>query len=289
MRIRHAAQGAKHRAFVMKKRSRSRAKNLGVTLFDESCGAINAIFPYKYEEARYAGTFLSQNVAASGPTRAVDNVIYCFWTGENPLTTNRQRNLNLMKAQNPKTEVVLVTSENLGRYIVADAPLHPAYPWLSLVHRSDFLRGYFMHHHGGGYSDIKKPMGPWLPALRRLDQEPNMWALGYRELSSSMCVQLPGRLGHDIKRYHRSIVGNGAFAFRPGTPLTAAWYQELLQRMDRFSDALARNPGNVRGSNAGYPIKWHGVLGEIMQPLCLKYHDRLILDESIRPSFQDYL
>jgi hypothetical protein len=35
-------------------------------------------------------------------------------------------------------------------------PLHPAFKYLSYVHKSDYLRSYFMHFYGGGYADIKK-------------------------------------------------------------------------------------------------------------------------------------
>ena len=59
-------------------------------------------------------------------------------------------------------DLVLVTPDNLGEWLVDDSPLHPAYEDLSLIHRSDYLRGYLMHHHGGGYIDIKQPLGSWV-------------------------------------------------------------------------------------------------------------------------------
>ena len=35
--------------------------------------------------------------------------MYCFWTGSNPLTQNRQRGLDVLRRLNPDLEVVLVT------------------------------------------------------------------------------------------------------------------------------------------------------------------------------------
>ncbi len=51
----------------------------------------------------------------------------------------------------------------------------------------------------------------------------------------------------------------------------------------RFAPRLAEHPGDARGDNPGYPIRWTGILGDIFQPLGLKYADRLIIDERIRP------
>ena len=45
--------------------------------------------------------------------------------------------------------------ENLSSWIAEKSPLHPAYNYLSSVHKADYLRCYLMHHHGGAYSDIK--------------------------------------------------------------------------------------------------------------------------------------
>ena len=51
-----------------------------------------------------------------------------------------------------------MTPANLQDWVVAGHPLHPAYNDLSLVHRSDYLRAYLLHHHGGGYCDLKRPI-----------------------------------------------------------------------------------------------------------------------------------
>ena len=284
----NAAKQLKHQVFIVRKRSGRAAKRTGIYGTNIAYRQFSRMRPHQYVAGLYPGTFVDRSSAAPATPRQVRNTIYCFWTGRNELTTNRARNLERIRATNPDSDVVLVTPDNLGDFLVPGHPLHPAYDHLSLVHKSDYLRTYFMHHHGGGYTDIKEPPGAWLPLIERLQQDPGKWALGYRELSVDMCSQLPGRLGRDLKIHHRRIIGLGAFIMRPGTPFTTEWYEELHARLDSYADALSKHPGDARGTNPGYPIPWTGILGDIVQPLCLKYREHLILDERIKPSFRDY-
>jgi len=73
----------------------------------------------------------------------VERKIFCFWTGENEMSTNRRACLNSIVAKS-NCEVELVTSDNLGRFVLNHHPLHEAYEFLSYTHRSDYLRCYFM-------------------------------------------------------------------------------------------------------------------------------------------------
>jgi len=66
---------------------------------------------------------------------------------------------------NAKCEVVLVRPDNLDKYVLPDQPIHPAYQYLSETHKADYLRTYFMHFLGGGYTDIKKFEGDWNKAF----------------------------------------------------------------------------------------------------------------------------
>ena len=60
-----------------------------------------------------------------------------------------------MQAVHPEIPVLLVTPDDLAAYVLPEHPLHEAYEGLSFVHRSDYLRCYFLNFHGGGYADIK--------------------------------------------------------------------------------------------------------------------------------------
>ena len=78
--------------------------------------------------------------------------IYVFGL-ENPMSKNRQDCKTIDKVS--QCNVILITPEKLNKYILNEHPLHPSYYYLSEVHKSDYLRTYFMRFYGGGYSDIK--------------------------------------------------------------------------------------------------------------------------------------
>ena len=84
-----------------------------------------------------------------------ENNIYIFWTGDNEMSENRKKSIENLK-NTCECNIILVTPLNLKSYILSSQPLHEAYQYLSYTHKSDYLRTYFMHFIGGGYSDIKK-------------------------------------------------------------------------------------------------------------------------------------
>lgn len=214
-------------------------------------------------------------------------IVYCFWTGDNELPPNRLESLETMR-KNIGVEVRLVTPETLPDYVLPDFPLHPGYRYLSLVHRSDYLRSYFMHHHGGGYGDLKRYSHDWNSAFERLNGS-DEWALGYKEIGRRGVAQIgERRIDKRLKRNWRDLIGNGSFIFRPRTPMTTRWYDEVRRRMDGYLDDLKRNPGNIWGDNEGYPIPWTGIQGNLFHPLALEFRRHIIQDDSIKPSFDDY-
>jgi len=78
------------------------------------------------------------------------NKVFVFWTGDNEITENRKRCLNVLHSKTG-VEVELIKASELKQYEHPDYPYHPAYHYLSLNHRSDYLRCYFMHVYGGAY------------------------------------------------------------------------------------------------------------------------------------------
>lgn len=281
------AKSAKHQAFLAKKWTVRGTYPLRQTSKDAVLRFGDKIFPYVYDPKNYTDEWLIRDLPAGSP-RPLERVIYCFWTGNNAVTPNRLTGLESMIARNPSIDVRLITPNDLDDYLIAGEPLHPAFDHLSLVHRSDYLRCYFMNFWGGGYCDVKTLHHSWSPAFDRLDADSGKWALGYREVASDMTARLPGRLGRDVRHRYARLIGNGAFIMKPQTPLTREWYRRLLDRMDFYAEALERHPGNERGDNPGYPIPWIDILGNILPPVALKYHHRLIQDETVRPSFSDY-
>ena len=198
----------------------------------------------------------------------------------------------------PSTEcnVVLVTKENLGEFTHPDHPLHPGYEFLSDTHRADYLRTYFSHIYGGGYSDIKFQRGSWLSSFEALEARPEMFAIGYKEYSYGVPAYLNTAAGVPLSNFWEMLIGNGAYIFRSRTDFTEEWFRGLRQVMDVKLESLRQNPSRFpqdttgvvyEGVESGYPLSWSEVLGDIFHPVCYKYSDKL-LNTLPPPIFNDY-
>jgi hypothetical protein len=205
------------------------------------------------------------------------NNLYCFWTGKNPLTENRKRNLRTLK--NTGLNVILITPKNLNKYILKDFPLHKGYKYLSETHKSDYLKSYFMNFYGGGHSDIKQIDKSWLNNYNRLKNS-NLWGCGYAEKS-------PSHLGYwknnnEMKKNFYKIIGNGCYLFKSNTPLTNEWYNKTNNKMDMIYEKLKKYPSkNVRQvytKEYPYPLKWSELAGQIFHPIVFKYNNKLSKD-----------
>ena len=250
--------------------------------------------PYHYDATRYPDSFL--DMAAEFPctkdiSKPVDRVIYIFWTGDNEITPNRMAGIRSME-EKCGVPVILITPDNLQEYILKDDPIPEAYQHLSLNHRSDYLRSYFMYHHGGGYADIKTYYHSWVRAFDKLDASLNAYAIGYPEIGFEGAANhgLPeGNLKKDLHYHWRYLIGNGAFICRPHTRMAAEWHTAVKNRLIAYSDQLCAHPAqDFFGKNADYPIPWGGMQGEIFHPFCLKYHEKLLKDKALMPSFENY-
>ena len=190
----------------------------------------------------------------------------------------------------------LITEDNLHQWVVDDHPISSAWWHLSAMHKADYLRCYLMHHHGGGYTDIKFPTGPWRPCFGRMEVT-NAWAAGYQEFwwgvasLGSRGLGGPRLLDPRWRKYrlmqlrYRKLIGNGAFIFRPRTPLTMEWLIAEDAVLAALGAALSENPAQqpveykgpvVNGRPTGYPVAWSQLGGDVMQPLILRYATRVI-------------
>ena len=196
--------------------------------------------------------------------------IYCFWTGTNPMGENRLKCFNKL-VESTQCEIVYITAENIHSYILPNHPLHPAYQYLSETHKADYLRCYFMHFYGGGYTDIKLQGGPWNQAFEDMDKYGwmiNGYPLTYEGHATTLCREV-----------WYKVLATSAMICKPNTMFTQEWYTQLIHCMDEHLEELKKNPATypqaAKWDGKGYPIEWTGILGDIFQPLCLKYQDYL--------------
>ena len=188
-------------------------------------------------------------------------------------------------------EVTFITQRNLHEWVLADNPLHPAYPYLSAIHRADYLRVYFMHHYGGGYSDIKIINKSWLHARDQLLYS-NKFGVGYREIGPKG-VALVRSWKYIILLYRwRLLLGNCAFIFKPHSEFTYQWLKLTEDLLDKKLLKLKNNPAThpedhkrrrlksnqdeSKYYSSSYPIRWSEMLGDIFHPLCLQYSSELL-------------
>lgn len=236
----------------------------------------------EFSYGRYPHTFLERRppdgVVTDG---AVPNLIWTFWTGDNALTPARKAGLEAMRALNPHTPVELVDPSRLDEFIVDGSPLHPGYKYLSLNHRSDYLRAYFLLHYGGAYSDIKTLKWPWREAISRMAADPTKWVAGTALSDPKWAGNVPGRLGRHVRRYYEQVLSGGTLIARAGTPLLAEWVREIERVLDYALPALREAPGGTWGESPAYPLEWMTLQGNIFQPLCLKYQSKISIDPTL--------
>lgn len=253
---------------------------------------------YKFNIKKYSKTFLNYTFNEKYKLSKVDKIVYCFWTGDHLMSEDRLECLDSLK-NNIGVQVKLISKDNLSDYILPNYPLHKSYEYLSDVHKSDYLRAYFMHHYGGGYSDIKTPKNNWDLVFDEFNNSA-YWLVGYA-MNKGIDIAVPTfkvdkkdykQLIYDMRRNFRYIVGPGAFIVKPYTPFTYEWMTQIEKILDKEYDNLRINSGGVRyGLNDNYSFNNNGytaILAQVFQPLCLKYHNKIKIDKKIELSFLNY-
>jgi FkbM family methyltransferase len=197
--------------------------------------------------------------------------VICFW-GSTPMSSTRAASLDALP-QSTGCHVLCLTPETFADIAVPAHPIHPAFPYLSDVHKSDYVRTYMMHHYGGGYTDIKRQTGSWRPAFDALLTSDAL-LVGYPEVSPDGVAYPPVMHAWD------SLVGNGAYICKPRTELTTEWFTAmealLTERLDALRQSPACHPRAQRGDGTPYPLEWNEMLGRIFHRVCFAYRDRIL-------------
>lgn len=217
--------------------------------------------------------------------------VFCFWFGDfRSLSPNRIVALFTMY-QRIGVPLCLVTADTLKNWVHPDYPLHRAFQYLSDVHKSDYLRAYFMHVYGGGYSDIKATRTAWNAIFDSFDAG-SAEAIGYRELRPT-CVALNGTAQETaVRNAYQELIGMCSYLMRPQSELTAAYLsgieriltdkQELLRTgpplnaYDSADKLFEKNP-------SAYPLRWTEIGSEVFHYVSYELRERLSFNDSLCP------
>jgi hypothetical protein len=237
---------------------------------------------------------MSSDQFPSGFDALQSRTVFCLWTGHEIMSENRLRAIWTI-FNNTGCPVAFVNSSTICEWVKPESALHPAFPYLSSTHKSDYLRCYLMHHYGGGYTDIKPTTRKWGEFFDQLENTDQL-ALGYTELAHGI-PHIEGEFGDLLRRSHAELIGLCAFIFKKGTPLTERWLEQTERLLDAKLPMLKQHPARhcqdqagvvlPNGETSSYPLRWAELLGEIFHPLIFEFRQSLI-KAPIEPIFGEY-
>ena len=211
-----------------------------------------------------------------------ERIVWCFWFGEE-MSQSRKACFNSIKNRN--TNTILITEENLSKFIMKKDPLHKGYKFLSPTHKSDYLRSYFMYHYGGVYTDIKKQEFTYDEYYNLLELERELYCLGAPQTAPSQIANCKETL-LTRKEFHK-FSGCCNFMFRKGTFMALEWKKTINLKLDSVYHTLKNNSGlyhpratkygaqGERIEPRGYPLGWTEIHGDVFHPLSYKYSDKI--------------
>jgi hypothetical protein len=199
--------------------------------------------------------------------------VYTFWTGTNPMSHNRINCLMQLR-QVSEADVLLIDVNHFQNYILQIEPLHPAFPYLSETHKADYLRCYFMHFYGGGYTDIKYTTGSWAKSFDEMSEPTNNKSIcGYKEIGPHGVPVL------ELRDQWENLIGGGCYICKPNTDFTRKWYNRMIEVLDQKLDLLKANPSkypqDCSEDGTGYPLAWQEILGRIFHQVCYEERDKV--------------
>jgi hypothetical protein len=249
-------------------------------------------------------------------------VVWAFWFGglEN-MSPARKRALEMMK-RNLGVPLRLITSmDDVRALSKPEDPIHPLVfhepQVLSSNHIVDILRGYIMHHYGGGYLDVKPMYRNWSQYFSLFDDDLDLWFLappqrGWWDVGcheSYLAKTGLSPVDCDIIRRNWAYIGSDAcWIARPYTPLTKSFRALVNETLNRKWDEILKNPVPPASKNRccapwinpkewtsspdapvrRYPLRWVEVHAEAFDSLQLMWgpkHIRLSLPRYAEESY----
>eukprot|EP00931_Biecheleriopsis_adriatica_P046783 TRINITY_DN26907_c0_g1_i1.p1 TRINITY_DN26907_c0_g1~~TRINITY_DN26907_c0_g1_i1.p1 ORF type:complete len:672 (+),score=127.89 TRINITY_DN26907_c0_g1_i1:41-2017(+) len=174
----------------------------------------------------------------------VNRVVWMCWTGHNPIPSHLQLCLKTIQ-RNAGMPVILVTPSNVLQYLT---DLHPAYPYLHLQHRADYLRCRLLHLYGGIYLDMDticlQDLNPLFDLLESYDA-----------------------VGYDGSQWGELIGISDMGPFKPYTEITTLWYNALQGKLQERLSVLQEQKT--------YAFYWQEILRDIFVPASLAFRERV--------------
>lgn len=216
-----------------------------------------------------------------------NRVLYVCWFSDlNSMSKNRSEALKCLY-QNSGVTVELVTNKSFyKKYNNPEIPIHPAFDYLSDVHKSAYFRSYMMYSYGGGYSDIKANDFDWNKYFDELYSS-DYDAIGYAEIAPNDIVNFWGDnadIEQNVKNNYFKFAGNGMYIYKAKTEIAKQWIEKVHEQLDLKLETLKDHPGTyhpyaipggiqssaVDGdlyTDSNYPIGWGEINGKIIQKL----------------------
>lgn len=174
----------------------------------------------------------------------VNRVIWMCWTGNNPIPPHLQLCVKTVQ-RNSNLPVVIVTPSNLLQYVPNP---HPAYSYLHLQHRADYLRCCLLHQYGGIYLDMD--------------------TIVLRDLSSLFdLLDSYDAVGYDGSQWGELIGISDMGPFRPFSDITSKWYNTIQGKLDQAFGQLQQQQV--------YSFYWQEILRDIFVPISVAHRDRV--------------
>lgn len=226
-------------------------------------------------------------------TNGVPFVIWCYWEGPS-MTGNRLLSFEYL-LKNIQVPVCLVTTKILQNFIKPHHPLPILFDKLSIVHRSDYIRAYLLHHYGGAWHDIKATEVSYAHVWKEFEDN-NIWIVGRRETYKGAAKVIDNQDRY-MPDFYEKLIAVPSWVGRAQSPLSTEILQGIENMLTKHSLDLIKYPAQhprekklvaknsidrlvkvvkfkYQKRSLNYPLEWT-VFGNIFHPTLLKYQQHI--------------
>ncbi len=220
-------------------------------------------------------------------------VIWCYWEGEE-MSNNRLLSFNYLQ-QHIQVPVCLITPQNLAKFIKKEHPLPESYCNLSIVHRSDYIRAYLLHHYGGAWHDIKATKASYANVWKEF-QDPNVWMIGRPEIPGG-AAKVYTSDGKYVPGHYEKLIAVPSWVGRSQTQISKEILDNLEAILTMYTPQLKKFPAQhprekrlisknflhrivltmkfiYQGRSLHYPLHWT-LFGNVFHPVIMKYPEHI--------------